>query len=67
MNTPIQMLRDVMAKDLSRLELYEENASKVINEYIDLIDEVWLEVEREYIKNYVKDSTLADSSISSEY
>lgn len=50
MNTPIQRLREVMVKDLRRLQENEEKGSKVIKEYIELIDEVWLDVEREYIK-----------------
>lgn len=53
MNTPIQRLREVMVKDLKRLEENEEKASKVINEYIELIDEVWLEVERDFLKKTV--------------
>ncbi len=66
MKTPLQRLKDVMINDLVRLYKNEEKGSKVIKEYIELIDEVWLDVEKDYIKNYVKDSIHTNSIISSK-
>ena len=48
MKTPFQRLKEVMINDLKHLEQNEEDGSKVIKEYIEFIDEVWLEVEEEY-------------------
>ena len=64
MKTPLQRLKDVMINDLERLYKNEEKGSKVIKEYIGLIDEVWLEVEKENIKNCIKDSMHTYSIIS---